>query len=49
MQRNKVLNKLKETGYIVIDDFINESYQNDIDVFYIPLVNLRHSIMFFIV
>tara|TARA_R110002012_G_scaffold110962_1_gene255758 strand:- start:1376 stop:1966 length:591 start_codon:yes stop_codon:yes gene_type:complete len=33
MQRNKVLNKLKETGYIVIDDFINESYQNDIEMF----------------
>lgn len=33
MQHNKVLNKLKETGYIVIDDFINESYQNDIEMF----------------
>ena len=33
MQHNNVLNKLKETGYIVIDDFINESYQNDIEMF----------------
>ena len=24
---------MKETGYIVIDDFINESYQNDIEMF----------------
>jgi len=28
-----ILNKLKETGYVVIDDFIDESYQNHIEMF----------------
>jgi len=28
-----VLDKLKETGYVVIDDFIDESYQNHIEMF----------------
>lgn len=27
-----ILNKLKETGYVVIDDFIDESYQNHIEM-----------------